>query len=1191
MRIPNLNVSTNVTNTIRDLDQQRFKLDRQISTGQKITYPEEDGIKAGRLIQSDALKAKLAQYQRNASYASEFLNAGQLNLDNLQKLNQRAQEISRVAGSQINQSAAETYGHEIDQLVEEALNRINARHRGRSLFGGTEYKPNFGNTEVVVGLEDKKTISLNKSLVGSHELDGSRVMQASESLVFKLNGREYVVEVTRDGLTTEEALLIVRDLVNQDKGDLGQSPRFEDITSYRAYVRGGDGENSTRNDDANLRAEISNNGELIISGAANESYYASVDFFTQWNPNNYFPEQVDAKISAQTELLFPGKQFEELSESEKESIRRQVFQSGSSTFSASQFQLILDSNAVIKYRDEYSSRTPVGTPPLPPPLNGFADLDAVHQDEIFAKTYREFFNSGDLVFDLNDAQVAAITGQNGKAGFYSFDYYQNLNNPLYPMTGYLKPMEQNSDGVWGVSSDQTSTDLEITDLVNFYQLGTKSDQNVYEVDNSMVDDYVIDNQWIPVGAAPVMNWVREVAVDSNTLPGSSSFESIHSSTWKRLQTFTLGSVVEFDGRFWESKIANNTNHKPSSGSRFWSELPSEYSVEREDWTIESKEPSNRFYYISPDGHLFDDQIDAEEYTRGILMVSSNKLYNSDTDLTTDVNSLVRKITYPVANFLVQGSVSDAIATFDPKTLEYTLSAAKEGTDVIDAPYLKGQVEAYDGNNAPLDGSVFSYEGQYFLMLDSNNFDISAVENLDSINKQGGGAFLLGKELPQEGKETIFQEGRVDKISGRKGDFIFNVQSDGNGDPILPGTYYVALSDFFDEDSNSFQDVNKFREVPAWANRQGAEWSQSATYDFGQIVLHNGKYYQCQRDGFNNQVQLADTLQTVLTIKPDDETITDENGLEITNDIWSPLGESLDYVLKFKSKNENSPGVSIFPAGSSGTDAKAEAVVDSYGNVVGLKLLNPGRYFFGSSNQGVVPPNFENATISLNDGTSLTAKIIWEENPADPGPFRISGFELPDPYVDQNDPTINVFPSHNAQSNPLSGDTFSFATGSKTFLDHRDENGNLLGVTYLGGDKNATTRVGTSTDVSYMLDASNGNTKKLGDVVNSLVDLRDNLFDSADNPNANSIPETEKNLIALEDLIIDKMGELSATMVRMETSKAHDEDYVMALDKRISGDLEIDMSEAIMRLTRVSTAYQAAMQVGAQLLNNSLLNYL
>ena len=47
MRIPNLNVSGNITNTIRELDQERFKLDRQISTGQKITYPEDDGIRTG----------------------------------------------------------------------------------------------------------------------------------------------------------------------------------------------------------------------------------------------------------------------------------------------------------------------------------------------------------------------------------------------------------------------------------------------------------------------------------------------------------------------------------------------------------------------------------------------------------------------------------------------------------------------------------------------------------------------------------------------------------------------------------------------------------------------------------------------------------------------------------------------------------------------------------------------------------------------------------------------------------------------------------------------------------------------------------------------------------------------------------------------------------------------------------------
>ena len=86
MRLPNLSVSDSITNTIRTLDLQRFKLDKQISSGQKITLPEDDGMRLGRVISLDTEKGKLAQYQRNASYASEFLNAGHLNLDNLREL-------------------------------------------------------------------------------------------------------------------------------------------------------------------------------------------------------------------------------------------------------------------------------------------------------------------------------------------------------------------------------------------------------------------------------------------------------------------------------------------------------------------------------------------------------------------------------------------------------------------------------------------------------------------------------------------------------------------------------------------------------------------------------------------------------------------------------------------------------------------------------------------------------------------------------------------------------------------------------------------------------------------------------------------------------------------------------------------------------------------------------------------------
>ena len=47
---------------------------------------------------------------------------------------------------------------------------------------------------------------------------------------------------------------------------------------------------------------------------------------------------------------------------------------------------------------------------------------------------------------------------------------------------------------------------------------------------------------------------------------------------------------------------------------------------------------------------------------------------------------------------------------------------------------------------------------------------------------------------------------------------------------------------------------------------------------------------------------------------------------------------------------------------------------------------------------------------------------------------------------------------------------------------------------------------------------------------------------------------------------------------MNTVRSHDEEYFWKLDQRLAQDLDVDPSEAIMQLTRVSTAYQAAMQV-------------
>ena len=99
--------------------------------------------------------------------------------------------------------------------------------------------------------------------------------------------------------------------------------------------------------------------------------------------------------------------------------------------------------------------------------------------------------------------------------------------------------------------------------------------------------------------------------------------------------------------------------------------------------------------------------------------------------------------------------------------------------------------------------------------------------------------------------------------------------------------------------------------------------------------------------------------------------------------------------KVQVDNSKQPIVSIPSSGNAGVDAKADAIVDSEGRVVGLKVLDPGRYFFGSSTTSVsIPNNFQTAEVKLPSGETLKADVLWGVNQSDPGTYRVLGFELP-----------------------------------------------------------------------------------------------------------------------------------------------------------------------------------------------------
>lgn len=138
MRVTNINLTDKLLRNIQDAQKAQLEAQEQVATNQKITKPSDDGVKFGRVTKLESEKRELIQYRRNNGHAEDIINASILNLEKLQELNVRAMEIARIGASGVNQNSYSAYVEEVDQLLEEAVNRSNASFQGNFLFAGTK---------------------------------------------------------------------------------------------------------------------------------------------------------------------------------------------------------------------------------------------------------------------------------------------------------------------------------------------------------------------------------------------------------------------------------------------------------------------------------------------------------------------------------------------------------------------------------------------------------------------------------------------------------------------------------------------------------------------------------------------------------------------------------------------------------------------------------------------------------------------------------------------------------------------------------------------------------------------------------------------------------------------------------------------------------------------------------------------
>jgi len=160
-----------------------------------------------------------------------------------------------------------------------------------------------------------------------------------------------------------------------------------------------------------------------------------------------------------------------------------------------------------------------------------------------------------------------------------------------------------------------------------------------------------------------------------------------------------------------------------------------------------------------------------------------------------------------------------------------------------------------------------------------------------------------------------------------------------------------------------------------------------------------------------------------------------------------------------------------------------------------------------------------------------------------------------------------------------------AVGSAPFQVTRDATGAITGVTYVGNTAAAAIPLSETANISpYTSGATN---QGVAAYLNQLVALRDALT----NNDTAAVATVQSGLMTSEDTMINGISEQGAVQMRIEINQSQQQDRSSDIEKLISNDADVDLSQAIVRFNQVQVAYQASLQSTGSIMQLSLLDYL
>ncbi len=138
MRVTSNSFPIDLRQQLSELMEKQSTLQMRATTGQRVENASDDPRSMHKIMGLEEEQRALYQYEKNITNVRENIDVAYSAINSIKKVFDRASEIATLADSAKSPEEIRVYSHEVDQMIESAVQLANTKHRNVYLFGGTK---------------------------------------------------------------------------------------------------------------------------------------------------------------------------------------------------------------------------------------------------------------------------------------------------------------------------------------------------------------------------------------------------------------------------------------------------------------------------------------------------------------------------------------------------------------------------------------------------------------------------------------------------------------------------------------------------------------------------------------------------------------------------------------------------------------------------------------------------------------------------------------------------------------------------------------------------------------------------------------------------------------------------------------------------------------------------------------------